>query len=234
MTLDAVSYTHLDVYKRQILSRKSTESNSLINVKSYRDLINSMSDMEKEISQTNVNSHIQQHILVKSRAEVYSQKYPSSQINVLDALKLPKHNYIVYLIQVSKQNNGQDAFSEESKQKLYIGTLKDDNLGIISRESSVKIPEPFKNYSLGSARFVLKRVPNLLRETELANTSYNSSNITEYRGEDDDNEEDDGTITIPVYITENEENDDFVACTAKISVDGRSASLVFPKEKRIL
>ncbi|QHS72330.1 anaphase promoting complex subunit 4 [Saccharomyces paradoxus] len=221
-------------YFDRILSRKSTESNSLINVKSYRDLINSMSDMEKEISQTNVNSHIQQHILVKSRAEVYSQKYPSSQINMLDALKLPKHNYIVYLIQVSKQNNGQDAFSEESKQKLYIGTLKDDNLGIISRESSVKIPEPFKNYSLGSARFVLKRVPNLLRETELANTSYNSSNITEYRGEDDDNEEDDGTITIPVYITENEENDDFVACTAKISVDGRSASLVFPKEKRIL
>lgn len=118
------------------------------------------------------------------------QKYPSSQINLLDAIKLPKHNYIVYVVQVTKHNSAQEPFSEENKKKLYIGTLKDENLGIISRESSVKIPALFKSYRLSSTRFVPNRVHSLLRDIELSDGNYHSSHVTDYRGENYKNEED--------------------------------------------
>ncbi|KAF4005862.1 Anaphase-promoting complex, cyclosome, subunit 4 family protein [Saccharomyces cerevisiae] len=218
-------------YFDRILSKKGTEPSSIIDVKLYRDLINSMSDMEKDIAQSNVNSHIQQHILVDLKTDVFAQKYPSSQINLLDAIKLPKHNYIVYVVQVTKHNSAQEPFSEENKKKLYIGTLKDENLGIISKESSVKIPALFKSYRLSSTRFVPNRVHSLLRDIELSDSNYHSSHVTDYRGENYENEEDDGTIAICLHQGE-WENDDFIACTAKVSVDGRSASLVFPKEKQ--
>lgn len=213
------------------ISNRGAETSPVLNMKLYRDLINSMSDMEKEIAESNVNSHIQQHILVESRTDVYSKEYPSSQIYVFDAVKLPKHNYILYLIQVTEQKHTQEAPSEGSIEKLYIGTLKDDNLDVISRESSIKIPELFEFYSFSGARFVLKKVPNLIREIELSDGNYDCEHNVEYKEGDDENGEDDGAITIPTYITYNEKSEDFIACTAKISVDGRSASLVFPKGK---
>ncbi|KOH00965.1 anaphase promoting complex subunit 4 [Saccharomyces eubayanus] len=211
----------------------NTDSSSVIDMNLYRDLINSMTDMEKDIAKNNVNPHIQRQILFQSKADVFSQRYPSSQINLLDAIKLPKQNYIVYLLQVTEKKNTQEAPMEANTQKLYIGTLKDESLNIVSRESSIKIPEPFKSYDLNSARFAPKMVPNFIREIEQINSNYNYNHNAKFGEEEDDDEEDDGTITIPTYITESEKSEDFIACTTKISVDGRSASLVFPKGNEV-
>ncbi|CAI4058177.1 hypothetical protein SKDZ_04G3370 [Saccharomyces kudriavzevii ZP591] len=219
-------------YFDKILSYRSTESSSVINMKLYRELINNMSDMEKDIAKNNVSQHIQQQLLINIRKDVYSQMYPSSQIRLLDAIKLPNQSYIVYLIKVTKLMNTKEVSSGENTPKLYVGTLKDESLDIISRESSIRIPEAFKNYSFSNARFALKMVPNFIREVELSRSNYIVSRNSEYTEEENDNGEDDGSITIPTYLTENEKNEVYIACTSKISVDGRSASLVFPKGRK--